>query len=255
MLARSLPDQNLRYIHIHEDKRREILLGGEETNTLFSKALGVLPDNLVKLFIGVEGKHDIGFLLQICKSLRQDGVNIPDLAKMELDGELIFFPLGGSNLALWTCRLQKLNRPEFHLYDRDATPPEPAKYQAEADAINMRERCKAQITLKKEIENYLHKDAIIIAYQSIGIPLHLTVNFGPFDDVPLQIAQQVHLASGSLNAWDQLSPERKSKKISRAKTNLNSLSPAFMTRDLLDQIDPEGDLLSWFENMKLCLEL
>jgi len=255
MLARSFPDKTLRYIKIRDDKCREILVGGEETNRQFAKALGVLPDNSVKLFIGVEGKHDISFLLNICKALKDDKVDIINLPRMELDGEIIFFPLGGSNLALWTCRLQPLIRPEFHLYDRDTIPPEPAKYQVEADGINNRERCKAQITAKKEMENYLHKDAIMQAYQSIGTPLNLTANFGPFDDVPMQIAQQVHLASGSPNSWDQLSPGKKSKKISKAKTNLNSLSPAFMTRALLDQVDPDGDLLSWFENMRLCLEM
>lgn len=68
---------------------------------------------------------------------------------MELEGELIFFPLGGSSLALWTSRLEHLSRPEFHLFDRDNMPPAGAKYQAEADVINMRDRCMAVITGKK----------------------------------------------------------------------------------------------------------
>ena len=220
MLARSLPDQNLRYIHIHEDKRREILIGGQETNTLFSKALGVLPDNRVRLFIGVEGKHDLSFLLHICKALRNDGVDILDLAKMELEGELIFFPLGGSNLALWTCRLQGLNRPEFHLYDRDTSPPQPAKYQSQADQINLRERCKAQITSKMEIENYLHKDAIIQAYHSVNIPLNLTVNFDQFDDVPMQVAAASPFGIGQPKCMGPVGCREKIKKNIKSKNNL-----------------------------------
>ena len=147
MLARSLPDENLRYIHIREDNRREIMKGGKETNSLFAKALGVLPDNTVKLFIGVEGKHDIAFLRNISRSLINEGLDILDLEKMELDGELIFFPLGGSTLALWTSRLENLNRPEFHLFDRDTAPPDPPKSQIYAKEINKKDGCKAVIII------------------------------------------------------------------------------------------------------------
>jgi putative ATP-dependent endonuclease of OLD family len=253
MLARSLPDHNLRYIDVHEDQSRRILNGGQETDDRFAKALGVLPDNSVRIFIGVEGKHDISFLLNICEALRSEGLNILDLARMELDGELIFFPLGGSNLALWTCRLQNLNRPEFHLFDRDNPPPQPAKYQSEADAINLRPQCKAQITAMKEIENYLHMDAINQAYQSFGISLGLAGNFGPFDDVPLGIAQRVHSLSGSTVGWDQLDRKTAANKISNAKAHLNKIAPAFMTKALLDVVDPTGDLLSWFHNIRSLL--
>lgn len=231
------------------------MAGGKETNALFAKALGVLPDNSVRLFIGVEGKHDINFLLSICKALRHDGVDLRNLPKMELDGELIFFPLGGSTLALWTSRLQNLNRPEFHLFDRDNPPPQRAKYQVEADKINQREQCKAQITGKKEMENYLHKDAINQAYQSHGISLNLRANFGPFDDVPLGIAQYVHSTSDSAVPWDQLNQKTAAKKISQAKATLNNIAPTFMTKALLDEVDPDGDLLSWFENMKSLLNI
>ncbi len=253
MLAQSLPDQNLRYIDVHDDKSRRILSGGKETDDRFAKALGVLPDNSVRVFIGVEGKHDISFLLNICEALRIDGVDILDLARMELDGDLIFFPLGGSNLALWTSRLQNLNRPEFHLFDRDNPPPQPARYQSEADAINLRPQCKAQITAMKEIENYLHMDAINQAYQSFGISLGLASNFGPFDDVPLGVAQRVQSLSGSTVGWDQLDRKTAANKISNAKAHLNKIAPAFMTKALLDVVDPTGDLLSWFENIRSLL--
>jgi hypothetical protein len=253
MLARSLPDQNLRYIDVRDDKSRRILNGGKETDDRFAEALGVLPDNSVRVFIGVEGKHDISFLLNICEALRSDGVDTLDLARMELDGELIFFPLGGSNLALWTSRLQNLNRPEFHLFDRDNPPPQPAKYQSEADAINLRPQCKAQITAMKEIENYLHVDAINQAYQSFGISLGLASNFGPFDDVPLGIAQRVHSLSGSTIGWNQLDRKTAANKISNAKAHLNKIAPTFMTKALLDIVDPAGDLLSWFENIRSLL--
>ena len=250
MLARSLPDRNLRYIQVDGDKSRRIRVGGKETNDDFAKALGVLPDNGVKLFIGVEGKHDISFLLGISEALRRGGVDVLDLQKMELDGELIFFPLGGSTLAIWTSRLQNLHRPEFHLFDRDVPPPDPPKYQREVDEINSREKCKARSTLKKEMENYLHKDAIVNAYASNGVTIAIRSNYGAFDDVPLRVAEAVHCASGSAKAWAKLANEDREDKESRAKKTLNSIAVKLMTKAMLDEMDPEGDVLTWFDDMK-----
>ena len=251
MLARTLPDKCLRYIHLQPDKTREVLHGGGETNVLFVKSLGVLPDNAIKLFIGVEGRHDIAFLKQMARVLLQAGCDVFDLEKMELDAELIFFPLGGSSLALWTSRLAPLSRPEFHLFDRDEPPPAAARYQAEADAINARARCKAVITGKKEMENYLHFEAINEAYASVcNIALGLAANFAAFDDVPAKIAERVHAASGSPAAWAALHEDVKEKKISNAKRNLNEHAAALMTKARLDQVDQAGHVLSWFDHMK-----
>jgi len=250
MLARSLPDCSLRYVHVHEAKRREIFVGGEDTNELFSKTLGVLPDNNVKLFIGVEGKHDISFLLCISKSLLKSGIDVIDLEKMEQAGEIIFFPLGGSNLALWTSRLKNLKRPEFHLFDRDTVPPTEPKYKQIADEINEHENCIAVICNKNEMENYLHKSAIEQAYLNIGIEIQLPNNFDPFDDVPKEIAKIVHEASGAETQWEDLSDKKKRKKIDRAKNHLNGVAPIYMSNELLSEIDVDGDVLSWFENMR-----
>ena len=76
MLARSPPDICLRYIHEKADKTREILKGGNATNKHFAKTLGVLPDNAIKLFIGVEGRHDISFLKSMSRILRVAGEGV-----------------------------------------------------------------------------------------------------------------------------------------------------------------------------------
>lgn len=255
MLARVLPGRCLRYIKEGADKSREVLLGGGETNKLLAKSLGVLPDNSIKLFVGVEGKHDIVFLKSISKALRSSGVDVLDLEKMELDGEILFFPLGGSSLALWISRLEPLCRPEFHLFDCDNQPPAIARYQVEADAINQRDKCMAVITGKKEMENYLHFEAINEAYaQQSGIALCLTTSFGDFDDVPAKIAELVHNASDSPKTWTQLKSETRDKKISKAKKTLNHFAVPLMTRERLDQIDPEAHVLGWFEQMKQLVE-
>jgi hypothetical protein len=250
MLARTLPDSSLRYIDILDDKKRKILTGGDKTNKIFARSLGVLPDNTVKLFIGVEGPNDITFLQTISKALCNDGNDIPDLEKMELDGELIFFPFGGSNLILWSSRLERLNRPEFHLCDRDIAPPANAKHQGHVDEVNARENCRACNTLKKEIENYLHKDAIIAAYKEFGINLTIMANFDSFDNVPQKVAQMVHEASGSPKVWSELTDKEKEEKESKAKHILCSRAPKYMNNILLHEIDPDEDMLQWFKDIK-----
>jgi len=253
MLARSLPDKCLRYINVRNDKVRDILTGGEATNLLFTKALGVLPDHNVKLFIGVEGKHDITFLQTISAALRADRLDVDDLLQVELDGAIIFFPLGGSTLVLWTSRLKNLNRPEFHLFDRDTTPPATAKYQAQVDEINRRPNCVARSTAKKEMENYLHRQAVVAAYSQFGINLAIAANFGDFDDVPVEVAKLVHQHAATGNTWDELTDETRSNKVSNAKKILNAVAPKYMTRQLLLEIDPAGDLLSWLSEIRRSL--
>jgi hypothetical protein len=254
MLARALPDSCLRYIHILEDKTREIMKGGPETNAMFAQSLGVLPDNTVKLFIGVEGANDVTFLHTIASVLRNEGIDLLDLEKMELNGEIILFPLGGSNLVLWSSRLENLNRPEFHLCDRGAAPPAPPTYQDYVYEVNARDRCKARSTLKREIENYLHKEAILAAYQELGLDLTLGTNFGAFDDVPREMARLVHEASDSPKVWEDLAEEQKDEKESKAKRVLCSRATKHMNKALLDEIDPDGDLLEWFQDMRALLD-
>lgn len=250
MLARAFQDSCLRYIHENEDKTRDVRRGGGETNKLFARSLGVLPDNSIKLFIGVEGRHDIAFLKHMSKLLRLAGVDVLNLESMELAGELIFFPLGGSSLALWTSRLEPLSRPEFHLFDRENQPPATALYQAEADAINFRDRCKALITGKKEMENYLHFEAINEAYARFNIPVGLSDNFADFDDVPAAVAQRVHAASGTAQLWQQFDENSRKRKISHVKAHLNNVAASIMTKERLDQVDPDGHVIGWFTEMK-----
>ncbi len=255
MLARALPDSSLRYINILDDKRREIFAGGPKNNQIFAQSLGVLPDNAVKLFIGVEGPNDITFLQNISKVLRNDSIDVPNLEKMELNGEIIFIPLGGSNLALWSSRLENLNRPEFHLCDRDTDPTKPAKYQEYIAEVNARKNCRAHSMLKKEIENYLHKDSIMAAYKENGINITIEANFNSFDDVPQKVAQKVHEVSDSPKTWDELTDKEKEEKESKAKRLLCSRATKYMNSTLLHEVDPDKDLLQWFQHIKDLLNI
>ncbi len=254
MLARGIQQENLRFIEKTATGGRVIVSGGNDTtNRKIAESLGVLPDHSVKLFIGVEGKHDISFLKGISKMLATAGENVPDLEALEIQGEVVFFPFGGSNLALWASRLSPLNRPEFHLCDRDIAPPAPAKYAAHVTSVNAREGCKALSTAKRETENYLHHDAVSEAYADFGINLVFAGAFGNFEDVPESIAKAVHSANGG-QPWGELSQEKKDKKVGRAKIALNSTAISKMTPERLTASDPDNEVRGWLEDIKNMLE-
>jgi len=248
ILARIVPIDCIRYIGVCDDGCREISCGTEDAYQLMAKDLGILADHDVKLFIGVEGINDINFLKGMSKVLKNHGEDVPDLEQLESDGKIIFIPRGGTNLAHWACRLINLNRPEFHLFDRDDPPPEVSKYQNVLNEINTRDNCSALITEKKEMENYLHPTAISAVRQDV------TLSFGDFDDVPELVAQAVHGLSESETAWDELSDKKKGKKNSRAKQWLNVDAVLAMTPQLLDEKDPNGDVRGWFSTISKFME-
>ena len=168
VLARLIPANYLRYISIEENGSRKVHQG-DSVYPLVTKSLGVLPDHDVKVFVGVEGGNDINFLIEMSKMLLANGIDILNLEQLEQEGKIIFFPVGGSNLALWTSRLVSLNRPEFYLFDREDEHPTPSRNQKIVDDINKRENCKAVLTNKKEIENYLHPLAIKSVIEKVEI--------------------------------------------------------------------------------------
>lgn len=244
MLARYLPEADLRFIQRGDDGIRTISEGSAETSAEIAKSLGVLPDHNVKVFIGVEGPHDISFLKGIAQALIAAGEEVPNLDQLELDGELIFFPFGGSNLALWASRLKHLNRPEFHICDRDNPPPAQPRYADHMAAVNARDGCGAVVTQKREMENYLHHEAICEAYRQNGLNVALLGLFADFDDVPAVVAKAVHAASVG-EPWATLSDEKRSEKMKRTKRQLNGLAIRKMTAARLTETDPHNEIRGW----------
>lgn len=247
MLARCLNESDLRFIEKAQDGTRQIHEGGPALSSRIAASLGVLPDHTVKIFVAVEGPHDIAFLQGISRKLVSEGLDLPDLEQLELNGDLIFVPLGGSTLALWASRLAALNRPEFHICDRDNPPPAHPKYNDHILAVNARPGCEAVATSKRELENYLHRDAIIEAYSSQNIAITLP-HYGDFDDVPSIVAAAVCAAGGGV--WQNLSDEVQRKKESRAKRTLNSLAVGHMNLARLDTIDPQRELIGWLQRIR-----
>lgn len=249
MLARYLFEADLRFIQQGADGVRAITEGSPAISTEIARSLGVLADHNVKVFVGVEGPHDITFLKGLSKMLIGAGEDVLDLDQLELNGELIFFPFGGSNLALWASRLTPLNRPEFHVCDRDNPPPNRPKYFEHVEAVNARASCRAVVTQKREMENYVHHDAICEAYAQNGINIILAGPFADFDDVPLIVAEAVHAAGGG-DPWGGLPDERRLQKVRKAKHHLNSAAVGKMTPARLAETDPNNEIRGWLADIR-----
>jgi hypothetical protein len=167
---------------------------------------------------------------------------VPDLEELEISGTIIFLPGGGSdNLALWTNRLKGLNRPEFHLYDRDEAPPAQPKHQAHVDAVNARANCCAFLTSKREAENYIHFSAINLALDAAGTTtFRLTKQPGDFDDVPTMIRDCINSVAANHDLWGD----------KRAKGFLDGPALSVMTTAMLDELDTQGEVRKWFKNIR-----
>ncbi|WP_186203968.1 ATP-binding protein [Burkholderia gladioli] len=244
-LARALPSASLRFLSKAADGLRSISLGGvEAVNTAIANSLGVLPDHTVKVFVVVEGIHDITFIKSLCKMFQSHGRVVPDLEALELTGEVVFVPSGGAgNLALWSSRLHALNRPEFHLYDRDAPSTAPSKHQPKVDAVNQRAGCKGVSTSRNEMENFVHHAAINACAQALQLECNLTAPFGPDDDVPALLAAELNLHAPQNAKWGH----------NKVKAWLAETVVPAMDAHMLGQIDPNGEMLGWLLDIEAML--
>jgi hypothetical protein len=248
MLARYVDQEDLRFVRRKENEDREILEGSEASISEIARSLGVLPDNGVKLFVGVEGPHDINFLRNVSRILNGVDPTIPNLELLELAGDIIFIPLGGSNMAVWASKLSPLQRPEFHLCDRDYQQPLDPKYHDHVQTVRGREGCFAVSTNKRELENYIHHQAIIEAYTDHNIEVDLVGPFADFDDVPELVAKAVYEKT-TRNAWADQLPEKKKEKSKGTKGILNNLATKKMTVDRIREIDRANEIEGWLRKM------
>lgn len=248
LLARVVETSSLRYVRPGNAGLPVIEPVDQNNWQALAHSLGVLPETTVSLFIFVEGKHDIPFLMNLADALRADGANVPDLRQLELDGRIIFAPLGGSNLVLWTNRMKNLLKPEFHVYDRDNAPPVDPKYKQAIDAVMNRaaagEPVDACCTSKKEMENYVHIDAINEALLAIGLPSPRNVNYADTDDVPKILTQELNAVLPIDSQWKE----------GTTKTFMNNHAVTKMNRARLAAVDPAGDALGWFQKIEQMLQ-
>ena len=241
-LAEMIPIESLRYVRLAHGNRRVVERGTDEVLKRIADDLGVIPDNRVRVFVCVEGPNDVAFFKNMARVLWKAGEEVgfdPDNTP-----EVVFLPLGGSTLRDWVNShyLKPLGRPEVHIYDRDdGSPP---KYQQQVDEVNQRQDgSKAFLTKKREIENYLHPEAI---QEVLGVSIEVSDD----NDVPNVVAKAIHERGGGETRWEQLTDEKKKKKENRAKQRLSSEVAAVMTVDQLRERQALDEVREWFGAIK-----
>ncbi|MDF4518519.1 ATP-binding protein [Vibrio parahaemolyticus] len=220
-LAGQLPLESIRHIHRNASGDLAITQDSDSVYEYIAKDLGVLPDSRAQVFLCLEGPNDVNFFKGMSRILLRDGAEVPDLNS---DPRVVLLPLGGSTLKDWVNRhyLKNVGKPEIHIYDRDTE--EPPKYQQACERVNTRgDGSIAFLTSKREAENYLHVDAIKQAFQ-----LEIDLEIDGQTDIP--------------NLLVEHTPYRES----NVKKKLNSRAVSFMSKELLEQVDTNGEVLEWF---------
>lgn len=228
-LAKLLPVNALRYI-TNGEGYPEIESIDDGSLRRLADELGVLPDltpplapyNAIRLLVCVEGPNDVNFLNTLTKRLHEDQSSIPSLQSAR---DVVIFPLGGGTLQEWANHnyLTKLGVPEYHIYDRD----DEAKYQQACDIVNARtDGSSARITKRREMENYIHSKTI---FECFNIQLDIDHN----TNVPAKLSAELRARR------ERGCSERAVKK------KLNTECVEKMTLELLNECDPDHEVLSW----------
>jgi putative ATP-dependent endonuclease of the OLD family len=241
--ASRIDNESIRFIEKLNNGIRFIAENDNQTLQKIKDSLGMFANHNIKVFVGVEGPNDIQFLNRLSAKLAEYETDIKDIQKAEANGDLVYIPMGGATLMLWTNRLENLEIPEIHILDRDNQPPERARYQYAADRMNERGQC-SFITDRKEMENYIHHEAI---NEEFG--LELDSAFNEFDDVPIIVARAVHEESDSATTWADINDRTRSKKESNAKRRLNRGAVDNMTSERMNEVDSSNEVRGWLREI------
>jgi hypothetical protein len=150
------------------------------------------------------------------------------------DPRIAFVVTGGGNLKHWVNKqyLRGLELPEIHYYDRDND----YGYADQIAAVIARGGQNwGALTVKREIENYLHPTAVLAA-------TNIQIAINDEDDIPLLFARAQHAASPDAKPWSEIDPDDERKKCSKAKKRLCCESASKMTLDLLLERDPGQEI-------------
>jgi len=240
-VAAQIPIESVRLVVRNADNRPIVEAGSDATYEKAVESLGVLPDKRAQLAIYLEGPNDYEFLIRACTKLKATD---DTLINLETDHRIAWVITGGGNLKHWVEKqyLATAQLVEVHIYDSDdqANP----KYQKQVDEVNNRgDGSIAFLTRKRELENYIHPNAV-------SAELGVAMTHTDWCDVPSLFAEQVHIASGSPNDWNKLDDDTQGSKESRAKKRLNTTVLDRMTVTELDQQDGTGEIRSWLEAIR-----
>ena len=233
-IAALLPQESIRCIRLDENRHPRLIDDEQDMLRIVADQLGVLPDKRVQLLLYVEGPNDVEFLEHASRLIGQ--------IDLTTEKRIAFVPLGGGNLKHWVNRhyLSGLDLPEVHIYDRDND----CGYQDDVNEVNRRgNKYWATLTNKREIENYLHPDAVRDV-------LKIYIEIDDNTDVPLAAARAIHKNSESQNAWEELKPNKRDQKTNNVKKRLCKEVTKQMTVAQLQARDPNGEVEGWFQQIR-----
>jgi hypothetical protein len=237
-IAGLVPIESVRFVTRNAAGNPEVEEGTDGVLDRVAASLGVFPDKRAKVAIYLEGPHDVSFLSHISKLYSSE---YPDLIDVTTDYRIAFIPTGGGNLKHWVEKryLSRAQMIEVHIYDRDTQ--DAPKYGEHVVKVNSRmTRDIAFLTKRREMENYLHLECIRAELGNPAFPI-----FTDWCDVPALVAAHIHNSSDAPDNWEQLHPDKQSRKQSKAKTRLNNSVVARMTLAQLREVDSEGEILGW----------
>ncbi len=234
--ASDLPLEGIRYVFRDMNGFPQIESGSDVLGKV-ADALGVTPDNRVKLLCCVEGPTDVKAIKALSHALHCKDSSIPDLSK---DDRVAFVVLGGGNLKHWVNDnyLKGLGRPEFHIYDADVP-----DYKTKSEQVNKRgDDSVGFITKKYEIESYLHSKAIQLAF-------NVDVEVTDFPNADKKATPKVFSEIYSkAQKFDGIMSD------TNAKIRLADKAFPLMTAEMINERDPEGEVIGWFIKMKEFLD-
>lgn len=107
--------------------------------------------------------------------------------------------------------------------------------------------CKAVLTAKRCLENYLHPEAIRNAGQ-------IDVKFDDFDCVAELTARELAEQRLLDLVWQLQARRSHHRMANRAKRWLNTIAADHMTADLLNERDPQGEIRSWLDSLSTLID-
>ena len=232
-LAAYLPTQSLVYVSEGNDSQTPSVQIGADVFAEVADALGVIPDNRVKVLICVEGPFDVVALSGLSEVLHAADPSIPCLVT---EDRCAFITLGGSTLKYWVNSnyLKGLQRPEVHIFDSDVE-----EYRAQVAQVNAREDGNgswAMQTNKHEIECYLHPEAI-----SAMFDVEINVVDHPDENNPA-VPRAFAEAYSAYKNFDGVMKDNTAKRyLSRVFKN--------MTVEQLRERDPDGEVEGWLRRI------
>ena len=248
-LVREIPIDALRYVSPDEAGNIKIEYGkdaatdqnNEAVIQKIIEALGILPNpaDKIKVLVFVEGNNDVNALKVYSEIIHGNNNAYINLNEVDFVGYVI---TGGSSLKHYIEKryLDGLGKPQVHIYDSDV--PEYVRLVAQINN-EKNPRKIAFNTNKRELENYLHADAVIEAYGENGLN---RLQLRPIDDemdVPAVVAEALYAHSGA--DWVALNPEKQRELADKKKKALNTQAVQKMNAHRLRDRDGFDEVCGW----------